>query len=133
MRQAIDASIAAGLYRAAAVCAGDLLNLLTDAGQLEDALAVATEKVGYTRQAGLGSWTQLGDETRHLQILNAMGHYDQVLAAVEALRPTLETLPLTSEAEEAANPWTVREVLLDTGRHAAMRTREVGDGADPQW
>ena len=83
---------------------------------------MAEEKASYTRQAGLGPWTQLSDEGQRLQVLADMGRYDEVLAAVEALRPKMEALPLESEAEEAADPWNVREALLDTGHTAASRS-----------
>ena len=35
----------------------------------------------------------------------------------------MDALPLKSEAEEAVNPWNVRETLLDTGRKAALSRR----------
>ncbi|MFH1909018.1 MAG: hypothetical protein ABIL11_16830 [Chloroflexota bacterium] len=53
-----------------------------------------------------------------------MGHYAEVLAAVEKLRPQLKALPEQSDADETANPWNVRETLLDTGRSAAMRSEQ---------
>lgn len=114
---------AQGAYRLASAIAGDLFNLRRSRGRLAEALALAEEKAGYTRQAGLGPWTQLGDETRRLQVLAAMGHDDKVLAAVEALRPQIQALPLLGEAEEAVNPWGVRETLLDTGRSAALHSQ----------
>ena len=60
-------------YRVASIVAGDLCNLLRRSGRLEEALRVAEEKAGYTRQAGLGPWTQLVDEAQRLQVLAAMG------------------------------------------------------------
>ena len=122
LRDVIARSAAQGNYRLASVVAGDLCNLLRSSGRLEEALKVAGEKAGYTRQAGLGPWTQLVDEGQRLQVLAAMGRYDEVLAEVESLRPKMDALPLESEAEEAANPWNVRETLLDTGRKAALRS-----------
>lgn len=122
LRDVIARSTAQGNYRLASGVAGDLLNLYLAGGRLAEALALAEEKAGYTRQAGLGPWTQLGDERQRLQVLAAMGRYDDVLAAVERLRPRLAALPLESEAEETVNPWNVRETLLDTGGKAAMRS-----------
>jgi tetratricopeptide (TPR) repeat protein len=122
LRDLIDTSVAQGNYRTASSIAGILLNLLRSSGRLEEALAVAEAKAGYTRQAGLGPWTQLLDEVYRLQVLAAMGRYDQVLAEVEGLRKRMEALPLDSEAKEAANPWNVREGLLDTGCMAAQRS-----------
>ena len=57
---------------------------------------------------------------QRLQVLSALGRYDEVLTAVEALRPKMDALPLESEADEAIDPWNVRETLLDTGRFAAL-------------
>jgi hypothetical protein len=127
LRDLIDTSVAQGNYRQASVNAGRLLNLLRSSGRLEEALAVAEAMAGYTRQAGLGPWTQLGDEVYRLQVLAAMGRYAEVLDEVEGLRETMEALPMDSApsrgvAEETANPWNVREALLDTGRTAAMRS-----------
>ena len=132
LRDVIARSAAQGNYRLASAVAGDLCNLLRSSGRLEEALRVAEEKAAYTRQAGLGPWTQLGDEGRRLQVLAAMGRYDEVLAAVEALRPKMDALPLESEAEEAVNPWNVRETLLDTGRDGRPWQRALGDRAGAQ-
>ena len=67
-----------------------------------------------------------------LQVLAAMGRYDEVLAAVEARRPQMDALPEESEAEEAVDPWNVRETLLDTGRYGRPGPRALGDGAGAQ-
>lgn len=57
---------------------------------------------------------------RRLQLLNALGRYDEVLTAVEGLRRRMAGLPDQNEAEEAVHPWNVRESLLDTGVFAAL-------------
>ncbi|MDL1895111.1 CHAT domain-containing protein [Anaerolineae bacterium CFX7] len=124
LRDLIAASIAQNNDRQASVNAGRLLNLLQETGQLQAALAVAADMSEYSRRAGLGPWTRLGDETRRLQILNALGRYREVLDAVQRLRAQMETLPETSEADETANPWNVREALLDTGRFAARNLEQ---------
>ncbi|MCE7985852.1 MAG: CHAT domain-containing protein, partial [Caldilinea sp. CFX5] len=120
MRNIITQAATMGHYRLASGVAGDLLNLLRATGRLNEALTVAEAKADYTRQAGLGPWTQLADEGQRLQVLNAQGRYEEVLAAVETLRPQMAVLPLESEAEETANPWNVRETLLDSGHTAAL-------------
>ena len=122
LRDTIAHGAARGDYRLASAAAGELCNLLQSSGRLEEALKVAEEKAGYTRQAGLGPWTQLVDEGRRLQVLAAMGRYDEVLAAVEALRLKMDALPLESEADGSGHPWNVREALLDTGCMAALRS-----------
>ncbi len=124
LRDLIAAGVAQGNYRLASANASDLLNLLKQTGQLESALQVAADMSEYSRRAGLGPWTQLLGETQRLQILNAMGHYREVLDTVQRLRPQMEGLPETSDAEEAATPWNVRETLLDTGNFAAQRLEQ---------
>jgi hypothetical protein len=120
LRDLMARAAAGGSYHQASTAASELLNLLMSGGRLAEALKVAEEKAGYTRQAGLGPWTQLADETRRLQVLAAMGQYDKVLAAVEELRPQMEALPLESEADETVDPWNVRETLLNIGCKAAV-------------
>lgn len=124
MRDSIAECVAQQNFRLASAIAGDLLNLLSARGQFQAALAVATDMADYSRRAGLGPWTQLGDETRRLQILNALGQYREALDAVQRLRPQMEALPETSDADEAVNPWNVRETLLDTGCQAAQRLEQ---------
>jgi hypothetical protein len=120
-RDLIDQSVAREDHRLASAATRHLLNLLRASGRLEEALALAEEKAGYTRRAGLGPWTQLLDECMRLQVLNTLGCYGEVLAAVEELRGRLVALPEESEAEETAMPWNVREELLNTGCEAAIR------------
>ncbi len=123
-RERIAKCVTQGNYRLASVASGQLLNLLMLTGRLEEALQTAEAMAEYPRRAGLGPWTQLGAECQRLQVLNEMGRYAEVLAAVETLRPQLKALPEQSETEETANPWNVREALLDTGRQAAQRLKQ---------
>lgn len=114
------AQAAARQYSLASGLAGELFNLLHADNRLEEALALWPEMAGYTRAAGLGPWTQLGDEARRLQVLNAMGRWAEVLEQVEVLLPQLRTQPESGPSEEAVRPWNVREALLNT-RYAAAR------------
>ncbi|MEI7868789.1 MAG: CHAT domain-containing protein [Candidatus Methylumidiphilus sp.] len=123
LRDLIKRSVDRGEYRTASVAAGNLLNLLEQNGHLDEALTLAGEMAGYTQKAGLGPWTQLGNECQRLQILNALGRYDEVLDAVEIVRSKLAALPEQGELEEAVRPWGVREGLLGTGHEAAMRSQ----------
>jgi hypothetical protein len=75
-----------GQHSVASAAAGDLINLLHHAGHFEAAPSAVERKKEYTRRAGLGRWTQLGNETRRLQILNGGAHYEAVLAAVNTGR-----------------------------------------------
>ncbi len=124
LRDLIAHAAAQGNFRLASVNAGDLLNLLRSAGRLAEALQVAEAMADYTRRAGLGPWTQLVAEGMRLQVLADMGRYEEVLDAVEALRPRIAALPFQSDAEETVNPWNVRETLLDTGRTAALYSEQ---------
>jgi tetratricopeptide (TPR) repeat protein len=110
-----------GQYRLASAVAGDLANLLLDAGHLAEALTMVERKKDHTRMAGLGPWTQLGDEARRLQILNEVGHHEEVLDAVKARREEMKGLPESSGENETVEPWLAKEGLLDIGRAAALR------------
>jgi hypothetical protein len=113
-----------GDFRLASGVLGHLVNLLRKAGKLNEALTVAEHGIDLTRKAGLGPWTQLADEGRRLQILGALGRHTEVLEAVEGHRERLKTLPEKSEQDEAVAPWNVREGMLDTGRSAALRSKQ---------
>jgi len=121
MREGLARAAECGDHRLASAKAGDLINLLRSSGRAEEALGLVETKKEATRQAGLGPWTQLLDDVTRLQLLAALGRYDEVLAEVEALRPRMDALPLTGTQDEIAKPWNVREVLLDTGRQAALQ------------
>jgi tetratricopeptide (TPR) repeat protein len=107
-------------YRLASAIAGELTNLLQDAGHFAEALTMVERKKDHTRRAGLGPWTQLGDEVYRLQILNAVGRHEEVLAAVQALREEMKGLPESGGENENVEPWHVREALLNTGQLASL-------------
>jgi hypothetical protein len=130
LRAYLDAAVARGDYRWASVAAGRLADLCRVSGRLAEALALTGQKAGYTRQAGLGPWTQLLDEGRRLQVLTAMGQAGQVLDEVRRLRDRMRSLPATPGRDETAIPWNIREVLLDTGRDAARQLRRWQDALD---
>ena len=122
LRGAVDAAAEAGDLLVASVAAGQLVNLLTDAGRLEEALAVAGDMAEFTE--GFGPWTRLADQGLRLQVLGRMGEHAQVLAETETLRAAMVGLPGRRGASEAANPWNVREAILDTGCASALATRD---------
>jgi tetratricopeptide (TPR) repeat protein len=126
MRDIVRRAVAQGDFRTASTATGFLSNLLKATGRAGEALALVEEKKDYIRRAGLGPWTQLSDEGRRLQILNALGRYEEVLSAVKKLRERMPTLSETSEQEETANPWNVREGILSTGRDAAIYLKRWG-------
>ncbi len=123
MRELIERARALGQYRVASAVGSDLINLLWDVGQTAEALQVVEAMDKDTRSAGLGPWTQLANEGQRLQLFNARGRNDEVREAVQRLRPQMAALPDISDADEAVNPWNVRETLLNTGHTAALRTK----------
>ncbi|WP_295396339.1 hypothetical protein [uncultured Thiodictyon sp.] len=129
-RRIIAGAVAAGQFRFASFAAGDLLNLLRAGGRLPEALALAGEMAGYSRAAGLGPWSQLLDEVRRLQVLAAIGQYEEVLREVASLRLRMGALPGEGGADGATNPWNVRETLLDTGLGAALNTGRLEEALD---
>ena len=129
-RVALHAAIDRGDYHAAAAVAGQLAYRCRETGRLAEALALTEKVADYTRQAGLGAWTQLSAEGRRLQVLIEMGQADQVLAEVTRLRAHMDTLPATEGPNDTTAAWKVREVLLDTGRDAAARLGRWTDALD---
>ena len=120
LRDALNTAAGSGDDRLASGIAGELVNLLRGEGRLVEALDLADQIAGYTRQAGLGPWTQLADQARRLQILGRMGEHEQVLAETVALRARLAELPARPADNETVNPWNVREGILDVGRSSAL-------------
>jgi tetratricopeptide (TPR) repeat protein len=129
-RASLDAAVARGDYMRASATAGRLADLCRGSGRLAEALTHAEQQAGYTRQAGLGPWTQLADEVRRLQVLNEMGQAERVLAEVQRLRDRMQALPAAPGPDETAIPWNVRETLLDTGRDAALQLDRWQDALD---
>jgi tetratricopeptide (TPR) repeat protein len=116
-------AVESGQHRVASAVTGELVNLLLDAGHLAEALTMVERKKDHTRRAGLGPWTQLSDEGQRLQILNVVGHHEEVLAAVEARREEMKGLPESHGSNETVEPWQVKEALLSAGGEAALRLR----------
>ncbi|MFZ1414688.1 MAG: hypothetical protein WAS73_08945, partial [Defluviicoccus sp.] len=120
LRALIEDCAAAGEFRFASGSAGELFNLLLMSGRAQEALALTERMKGFTARTGLGPWTRLGNDAQRLQALNALGRWDDVLAEAARLRQAMAELPETGTGKESVNPWAVREVILDTGRQAAM-------------
>ena len=78
----------------------------------------------------MARWTRLLDEVRRLQVLNAMGQAESVLAEVHRLREHMQTLPSTPGPDEPVTSWNVRETLLDTGRSSAIALDRWDDARD---
>jgi CHAT domain len=129
-RAYLDAAVARGDYRGAKVAAVRLVDLCYGSGRLAEALTLTGQMADYTRQAGLGPWTQLAVEGQRLQVLTEMGQAEHVLAEVQRLRDQMRALPATSGPGESVDPWNVREALLDTGRSAATHLGRWQDALD---
>jgi hypothetical protein len=125
LRGAVDDAAGVGHYRTASAAVGDLINLLRDGGRLAEALEAAGQKADYTRQAGLGPWTQLGDEGQRLQLLRRMGEHERVLIEVDRLRARMAELPDRPADNETVVPWHVREAILGTGYISALAVRDL--------
>jgi hypothetical protein len=123
LRDALRRAYEDGDHRLASGIAGELINLLQQAGRLSEALDLADVKTGDTRKAGLGPWNQLADQVRRLQILHRMGHLDQVLTEILQLRDRMAQLPERAGDNDTIQPWNVRETLLNVGFFAA---RDLG-------
>jgi tetratricopeptide (TPR) repeat protein len=122
LRGAVDDAAGSGDYRLASGAAGELVNMLNDEGRLAEALAVAGQKAEFTERAGLGPWSRLADQARRVQVLALMGGHARVLAEIETLQAAMADLPARADASETANPWNVRETILNTGWYSAGTT-----------
>jgi len=120
LRQIVRSAAQRGEWRQASANAVDLVNLLGDSGRAAEALGVVDEMQEYMRRAVLGPWTQLLGDGMRLQLLAALGRCAEALARVEELRGRMKQLPEQSAQEESAEPWNVREVILDAGCRAAL-------------
>ena len=127
LRTLLSAAVGAGDHRTASVLAGDLSDILLDAGQLYSALTASEEKVDYTQRAGLGPWSVIGAQAHRLRVLAIQGKTDEVFAGVRQLRAQMNHLAETAQADETAVPWSVREVVLDLGREAACLLQRWDD------
>ncbi|HEY6423478.1 MAG TPA: AAA family ATPase [Pseudonocardiaceae bacterium] len=130
LRYAYDQARNDGEYRLASTTAGDLINLLRDQGRLPEALTMVGQKIEYTSRGGFGSWTQLSDQGRRLQILSMLGHHQQVLTDLPALRARMAELPDQRANNDRVNPWTVRAGVLGVGRLSAVAVERWDEALD---
>lgn len=119
LRALLVTAIACEQFFIAVALTSDLIKIAERTNRWEDALTLVEKMKEYMRRAGLGPWTQLAGEAQRLKIIAAQGRSEEVLAAVEALREMMATLPDESETQETALPWDVREAILDIGQEAA--------------
>ncbi|HET6189646.1 MAG TPA: CHAT domain-containing protein [Trebonia sp.] len=127
LRAAVDDSVGRADYRAAAASAARLADLYRMTGRPIEALTQVDQMIRYTGQAGLGPWTQVGDEIRRLQVLNTLGYASEVYAEVYRLHALTRTLPVVAGEDEAVDPWDVRERLMYVGREAALHLEHWDD------
>jgi hypothetical protein len=130
LRRAYDQARTGGDYQLASTTAGELVTLLRDQGRLGEALTLAGQKIAHTTRAGFGFWTQLSDQGRRLQILNLLGHHEQVLIDVPVLRAQMAELPDQGAHNDRVNPWNVREGVLDIGRLSAVALKRWDDALE---
>lgn len=130
LRRIYDQATTSDDHHRASVAAGHLITLLSETGKLREVLTLTEQKIEHTRQAGLGPWTQLSDQGRWLQILNLLGHHEQVLIELHALRARMVDLPDQPADNDTVNPWNVREVILNTGSSSAAELGRWAEALD---
>ena len=84
LRDALAQAAASRDFRATASATMVLVYLLLDVGRLSEALDLANQRAEYTRQAGLGPWSQLAAQGIRLRILALMGAHQQVREEIGA-------------------------------------------------
>ena len=62
--------------------------------------------------------------------MNLLGHYSEVLEAANGIWVQIESMPEQSEQDEAVSIWDVKELILDTGRTAAMRSESYNQALE---
>lgn len=120
LRASLTELAASEEWASASAIAGDLSDVLTEAGRLHEALDLTEERAAYTRRSELGPWTQIAGQAQRLQILSLMGEHQQVLGQVPELLTEMDTLPGHSGGKENATPWYVRETTLNAGYASAL-------------
>jgi tetratricopeptide (TPR) repeat protein len=123
LRSIMDEAAIRKEYRSAAAAAGDLIYILKATGQSKAALEIIVFKKEMTARGGFGPWSQLGDENHRLQLLVELGRYEEALAEAKGLRSRMEQLPDPGDQEEAVEPWSLRESIINTGRAAAFHLK----------
>lgn len=124
IRPIIHKFAAQGDFTSASTAETTLIRVLNETGRFNEALEKVKEIEEFTLKARLGPWTQLSNEAQKLQVLNFLGRYDNVLEEVKDLSEQIRSLPEDGNHEEACEPWNVKEVILDCGREAAMRSEK---------
>jgi hypothetical protein len=120
----------AGDHHLAAVSAGDLVNLYRATGRARLALHVVEEKIGHTRAAGHGPWTQLLNQAQRLQLLAQTGQHRQVLDQLPPLLETMTRLPDQPGPNDPVDPWNIRELLYGAGHGSAATLGRWQDALD---
>lgn len=124
IEEILDIARKNGDYRATTILLNDLYNELFRKGRLKEAKETAEEKTKFTRLSNLGPWSQMSDEGQRLQAMLAMGENEQVLAEAKRLLERIDATPVTSDADEVATPWNVKEGVLSIATRAAGYLRE---------
>ncbi|MGH3853031.1 MAG: hypothetical protein ACRDR6_05945 [Pseudonocardiaceae bacterium] len=130
LRRAYDQATTRSDHRLAAYAAVQLFNLLRDQGRLREALTLTDRKIEHTRQATLGSWTQLSDQAQRLQLLSLLGYHKQILTDLPTLLTRMAELPDQPAGNDRVNPWSVREAILNTGHNSALALERWQEALD---
>ena len=119
LRRVYDQATTGSDHRLASAVASELVTLLCDQGRLREALTLSEQRIAHTRHAGLGSWTQLGDQAQRLYIHCLLGHHEQVLTDLSILRDRMAELPDQPADNDITHTWLVQEWVLEAGRISA--------------
>jgi hypothetical protein len=123
-RKVLSDAVASQDFGDACVATDGLARRCLRAGRLDEAVHFGEDSARYARQAGLSDWTEMSGEVIALTARVLMGQAAQVMDKVQSLLARMDALP-TEPAdiptnEQGAQPWDVRERLLDAARLAAI-------------
>ena len=121
-------ALATDNYKRASSAAERLSSIYLNSGRLGDARRILEQKATYTRRAGFGPWSQLGDRAGLLQVEIKAGRYRYVFDQVKGLLGHMEALPkVVDPLSEERDPASTRELVFNAGREAALRLGEWND------
>lgn len=129
-RDGLVDAVARSDYREATALGARLIDIYRASAQLQEALVLADQTNVYCRQAGLGPRTQIFHELQRLQVLLQMGNARSVLSEIQQLRDRIRNVAEAPGPDESVEPWVVRELLLETGRSAALQLSRWADALD---
>ena len=115
----------------------DMVRVLRDAGQLDEAIVCLNKGLDIARAENLGPWVELFWEADQLQTRVVRGEAEPVLARIQELVPVVAALPEAEVDHEDRDTWGnrretagTRELIFHTGMLAASELGRWAESLD---